>query len=91
MSEQELEEATEAKDKRVALLIAFLALFLALAEAGAKNAEHRSTEQNIEASDLFNFYQARKIRQTVIDASAKYKFTERAFPASELMSDAAAR
>jgi NitT/TauT family transport system substrate-binding protein len=29
--------------------------------------------------------------QPVIDASAKYKFTERAFPASELMSDAAAR
>jgi hypothetical protein len=72
VSEHELEEATESKDKRVALLIAFLALFLALAEAGAKNAEHRSTEQNIEASDLFNFYQARKIRQTVIDASAKH-------------------
>jgi NitT/TauT family transport system substrate-binding protein len=29
--------------------------------------------------------------QPVIDASAKYKFTERAFPASELISDAAAR
>jgi NitT/TauT family transport system substrate-binding protein len=29
--------------------------------------------------------------QPVIDASAKYKFTERAFPAAELISDAAAR
>jgi NitT/TauT family transport system substrate-binding protein len=29
--------------------------------------------------------------QPVIDASAKYKFTERAFPATELISDAAAR
>ena len=29
--------------------------------------------------------------QPVIDAAAKYKFTERAFPAAELMSDAAAR
>ena len=71
MSEQELEEATEAEDKRVALLIAILALFLALAEAGAKNAEHRSTEQNIEASDLFNFYQARKIRQSMVETAAK--------------------
>jgi hypothetical protein len=71
VSEKELEEATEAEDKRVALLIAVLALFLALAEAGGKNAEHRSTEQNIEASDLFNFYQARKIRQSMIETAAQ--------------------
>ncbi len=69
MADEELEAATEAKDKRVALLIACLALLLALAEAGAKNAEHRSTEQNIEASDLFNFYQARKIRQSMIETA----------------------
>jgi len=43
-----LEDAVESKDKRVALVIAILALFLALSEAGGKNAEHRSTEQNIE-------------------------------------------
>jgi hypothetical protein len=63
-----LDDAVEAKDKRVALLIAILALFLALSEAGGKNAEHRSTEQNIEASDLYNFYQAKKIRTSVIEA-----------------------
>ena len=64
-----LEDAVEAKDKKVALLIAILALFLALAEAGAKNAQHLSTEKNIEASDLFNFYQAKKIRQGVIQGN----------------------
>lgn len=69
--DSDLETATEAKDKRVALLIAILALFLALAEAGGKNAEHRSTEQNIEASDLFNFYQARKIRQALSENASK--------------------
>lgn len=63
-----LEDAVEAKDKRVALVIAILALFLALAEAGGKNAQHRSTEQNIEASDLYNFYQAKKIRASLIEA-----------------------
>jgi hypothetical protein len=63
-----LEEAVETKDKRVALIIAILALFLALSEAGGKNAEHRSTERNIEASDLYNFYQAKKIRTSVIEA-----------------------
>lgn len=63
-----LEEAVEAKDKRVALLIAVLALFLALSEAGGKNAQHRSTEQNIEASDLYNFYQAKKIRASLAES-----------------------
>lgn len=67
--ERELEEAREAADKRVALIIAVLALFLALAEAGAKNAEHHATELNIEASDLYDFYQAKRIRSTVIETA----------------------
>lgn len=65
-----LEDAVEAKDKRVALIIAILALFLALSEAGAKNAQHRSTEQNIEASDLYNFYQAKKLRVSLAESDA---------------------
>ena len=66
------DSAVEAKEKSqtVALIIAILALLLALAEAGAKNAQHRSTERNIEASDLFNFYQAKKIRSTVAETAA---------------------
>ncbi len=69
--EHQLEEATEAEDKRVAVLIAVLALFLALAESGAKNAEHRATELNIQSSDLYNFYQAKRIRSTVIETAAE--------------------
>jgi Domain of unknown function (DUF4337) len=63
----QLDDATESKDKTVALLIAILALFLALSEAGAKKAEHHSTEKNIEASDLYNFYQAKKARSTIVE------------------------
>ena len=66
-----LDEATESEDKTVALLIAVLALFLALSEAGAKKAEHLSTEKNIEASDLYNFYQAKKARATIVETAAK--------------------
>ena len=62
-------EAKE-KDRTVALIIAVLALLLALAEAGAKNAQHLSTEKNIELSDLFNFYQAKRIRSTVVETAA---------------------
>jgi hypothetical protein len=66
----QLDDATESRDKKVALLIALLALFLALSEAGAKKAEHHSTERNIEASDLYNFYQAKKARSTVVETAA---------------------
>jgi hypothetical protein len=66
------DSAVEAKEKSraVALIIAVLALLLALAEAGAKNAQHLSTEKNIESSDLYNFYQAKKIRSTVVEAAS---------------------
>ena len=67
------EEAIEAKekDRTVALIIAVLALLLALAEAGSKQAQHLSIEKNIEASDLFNFYQAKRIRETVVTTAAR--------------------
>ncbi len=70
-----LDEVTESENKSVALMIAVLALFLALSEAGAKKAEHHSTEKNIEASDLYNFYQARKVRMSLFETA------ERAFEA----------
>ena len=63
-------EAKE-KDRRAAIVIAILALFLALSEAGAKKADHISTEKNIESSDLFNFYQAKKIRSTIVETAAQ--------------------
>ena len=69
---EEAELAIEAKekDRTVALLIAILALLLALSEAGAKKAQHVSTERNIEASDLFNFYQAKKIRSAIAETAS---------------------
>lgn len=70
-TQEAAEKAAETEDKRVALLISFLALFLALSEAGAKYAEHHSTEKNIESSDLYNFYQAKRIRSTVIETATQ--------------------
>jgi hypothetical protein len=67
------ESAVEAKekDRTIALIIAVLALLLALAEAGAKNAQHLSTEKNIESSDLYNFYQAKRIRSTIVETASE--------------------
>ncbi|MGD1038051.1 MAG: DUF4337 domain-containing protein [Roseiarcus sp.] len=83
-----LEDAVESEDKKIALIIAILALFLALAEAGAKNAEHRSTEQNIESSDLFNFYQAKKVRSTIAETAAQAFEVERAAASDPKAQDA---
>lgn len=80
MMEEAAEAAVEAKekDRTVALIIAILALLLALAEAGAKKAEHLSMEKNIEASDLFNFYQAKRIRSMVAETAAQTLEAQRA-------------
>jgi len=73
MNDDPAETAVEAKekDRRAALIIAILALLLALTEAGAKRAQHVSMESNIEASDLFNFYQAKRIRSTIAETAAE--------------------
>jgi hypothetical protein len=51
--------------KRIAALIAILAALLALAETGGKSALHAALAHNIEASDLWSFYQAKTVRITV--------------------------
>jgi len=51
-------------NKRVALLIAVLALFLSLAETLGKSAQTAALNYQIEASNLWNFFQAKNIRRT---------------------------
>lgn len=53
-------------DKRIALLIAVLALFLAVVETGAKSAQTEALTRNVEAANLWSFFQARTIRQTTV-------------------------
>jgi hypothetical protein len=58
-------------NRRVALLIAVLALFLALSETLGKSAQTEGIGANIEASDLWAFFQAKTIRQTVLRTAAE--------------------
>ena len=53
-------------NKRVALLIAVLALFLAFSETMGKGAQTAALNSQIEASNLWNFFQAKNIRRTSI-------------------------
>ena len=63
-------EHGEGFNKKIALVIAILALFLSFAETLGKGAQNEATTKNIEASDLWAFYQAKDIRRTVVSALA---------------------
>lgn len=58
-------------NKRVALLIAILALFLAISETLGKGAQTNALSQNIEASNLWAFFQAKTIRGTTVRTAAE--------------------
>ena len=58
-------------NKRVALLISILALVLAFAETLGKSAQTNALAMNIEASNLWAFFQAKTIRQTVLRTAAE--------------------
>ncbi len=61
----------EGGNKYIAIFISVLALFLAIAETLAKSAQTNSLSYNIEASNLWSFYQAKTIRQTAIRTAAE--------------------
>ena len=58
--------AIEGSNKRVALLISVLALFLAFSETLGKAAQTDALGANIEASNLWAYFQARTIRSTTV-------------------------
>jgi len=59
------------ENKRIALLIAVLALVMAFSETLGKAAQTTALSQNIEASNLWAFFQAKTIRLTVLRTAAE--------------------
>jgi hypothetical protein len=58
------------ENKKVALLISVLALLLAVAEILGQSAQTKTLQSNIEASNLWAFFQAKTIRKTVAETAA---------------------
>ena len=52
-------------NKKIALIISVLALFLAFSETFGKSAQTAALNAQIEASNLWNFFQAKNIRRTM--------------------------
>lgn len=61
----------EGSNKKIALLIAVMALLLALAETAAKSAQTDAINANVEASNLWAFFQAKTIRMTTVRTAAE--------------------
>ncbi|HEU0084728.1 MAG TPA: DUF4337 domain-containing protein [Bradyrhizobium sp.] len=66
MEHAEHAEHAAGANKKIALLIAVIALFLAFSETLGKGAQTESLAKNVEASNLWAFFQAKSIRRTVV-------------------------
>ena len=58
-------------NRRIALLIAVLALFLSFSETLGKSAQTEAIAANVESSDLWAFFQAKSIRMTQVNTAAE--------------------
>jgi Domain of unknown function (DUF4337) len=73
-------------NRRIALLIAVLALFLSFSETLGKSAQTEAIAANVESSDLWAFFQAKSIRMTQVNTA-----TEEMLVAAEAAADPAAK
>jgi len=58
-------------NKKIALLISVLALFLAFSETLGKSAQTTAITYNVTTNDLWAFYQAKHIRSTILRTAAE--------------------
>jgi uncharacterized protein YeaO (DUF488 family) len=71
MEHAEHAEHASGENKKIALLIAVIALFLALSETLGKGAQTEAIAKNVEASNLWAFFQAKSIRRTTVATAAE--------------------
>src|SRR5260370_4272809 len=79
-------EHSQYVNRRIALLIAVLALFLSFSETLGKSAQTEAIAANVESSDLWAFFQAKSIRMTQVNTAA-----EEMLVTAEAASDPAAK
>jgi len=71
MEHAEHAEHASGENMKIALLIAVIALCLALSETLGKGAQTESISKNVEASNLWAFFQAKSIRRTAVQTAAE--------------------
>ena len=78
-------------NKKVALLISVIALFLAISETMGKSAQTSALNHQIEASNLWNFFQAKTIRRTLTLVASESAKIELAAASDEVRKPALAK
>jgi Domain of unknown function (DUF4337) len=71
MEHAEHAEHASGENRKIALLIAVVALFLAISETLGKGAQTEAISKNVEAANLWAFFQAKSIRRTVVQTAAE--------------------
>jgi Domain of unknown function (DUF4337) len=71
MEQAEHAEHVSHENRRIALLIAVLALFLSFSETLGKSAQTEAISANVESSNLWAFFQAKTIRMTQVRTAAE--------------------
>jgi hypothetical protein len=72
MEHAEHAEHASGSNKGIALLISVIALFLAFSETLGKGAQTEALAKNVEASNLWAFFQAKSIRRTTVQAVSEH-------------------
>jgi len=71
MEQADLAKEVSREDRKIALVIAILALFLSFSETVGKSAQTEAISANVESSNLWAFFQAKTIRMTTLSTAAE--------------------
>ena len=70
MEHAEHAQHASGENKKIAMLIAVLALFLSFSETLGKSAQTEAMDANVKSADTWAFYQAKNIRETAVLVAA---------------------
>ncbi len=71
MEQADIAKEVSHEDRKIALVIAILALFLSFSETLGKSAQTEAIDANVKSTDTWSFYQAKNTRRTVLNAAAE--------------------
>ncbi len=70
MEQADIAKEVSREDRKIALVIAILALFLSFSETLGKSAQTEAIDANVKSTDTWSFFQAKDTRRTVLNAAA---------------------
>ena len=71
MERAEIAKEVSREDRKIALVIAILALLLSFSETLGKSAQTEAISANVESSNLWAFFQAKTVRMTTVRTAAE--------------------